>query len=224
MPDMRTSGNAVLLSLVKAKPIVLWAAFLLLPTLVFVAINRDGMFQPRTSIEGMITSKSLQVGTGSYALMRFTLSGAPFSFTGWIGMVSRPTPHPKSTYAAVREGVPAKVTVLVRDLERARGGETDAVPALLVEQNGGDVFIAGEALTAFAAYLLIALTIIELIGLVIDGKKFASDFRRRCFASGADTTGSHMVLRTYCTRRTVLLRRHDRSVTRPMSPGRGMRS
>ena len=71
----------------------------------------------------------------------------------------------------MREGVPAKVTVLVRDLERARGGETDAVPALLVEQNGGDVFIAGEALTAFAAYLLIALTIIGLIGLVIDGKK-----------------------------------------------------
>jgi hypothetical protein len=70
---------------------------------------------------GTVNPKSLRVDSERYAALQFRLSGQPYAFSGRIEMVKAPTPHPKSNYAAVQEGVPAKVTVLARDLKGAEG-------------------------------------------------------------------------------------------------------
>jgi hypothetical protein len=148
----------------KSKPLLTWGALVLLPTLVLLVLRADLLLAPRTVLEGTVNAKSLHVDSARYATMQFRLGGQPYGFSGLIEMVQAPTPHPKSNYAAVQEGVPARVTVLERDLKGAGGTPPAAVPVLLVEQNGSDVFISGEQFQA--SVLVPAALILSLLGFV----------------------------------------------------------
>jgi hypothetical protein len=149
----------------KSKPLLAWGVLVLLPTLLLLVLRGDLLIAPRTVLEGTVNAKTLHVDSVRYATMQFRLGGQPYAFSGLIEMVQGPTPHPKSNYAAVQEGVPAKVTVLERDLEGA--GAAVPVPVRLVEQNGSYVFISGEQ---FQAWILVpgalALTLLGLLGIV----------------------------------------------------------
>jgi hypothetical protein len=151
----------------KSRPLALWAALVLLPTLLLLFLRGDLLLAPRTVLEGMVNAKSLRADSESYGAMLFRLSGQPYGFAGLIEMVQAPTPHPKSNYAAVQEGVPAKVTVLERDLKAAGSAPQAAVPVLLIEQNGSYVFISGAQ---FQAWILVpaalALAVFGLLGVV----------------------------------------------------------
>jgi hypothetical protein len=155
------------LEALKSKPLLTWGALVLLPSLLLLVLRSDLLLAPRTVLAGTVNGKMLRVDSQRYATMRFRLGGQPYGFSGLIEMVQGPTPHPKSSYAAVREGVPAKVTVLERDLEGAGGAPPDAVPVLLIEQDGSYVFISGEQLQAWIMVPgALALTLLGLLGIV----------------------------------------------------------
>jgi hypothetical protein len=162
--NTETGARARAFAALKSRPLLTWGALVLLPTLVLLVLRADLLFAPRAVLEGTVTAKTLHVDSAHYATMQFRLGGQPYGFSGVIEMVQGPTPHPKSNYAAVQEGVPARVTILARDLKGAEGTPSAAVPVLLVEQNGSDVFISGEQFQA--SVLVPAALILSLLGFV----------------------------------------------------------
>src|SRR5262249_43990618 len=116
-----------------------WGLCCLLPLIVLLLTTGETWIASRTVLEGVVASKSFRADSSRYGTMLLALQGQPYQFSATLRIV-RPVagPGPESSYAAVKEGRLAAVTVLDRDLAAGAnpGQAGSAVPIVFIVQDG----------------------------------------------------------------------------------------